>query len=202
MIHESAPWKAELLRDAELVERWATKTVVTERRSALVERKLFVSAYAIRRLNEAVKISSRFPEVTLPVTRFPPTGTSVDQWNIHRFDEHYDLGDGRVEQMPIFRFLNLLIHSLIFAEELNDRGQITGFCVTSDNSAEKGLYRVGLEAFISLMRDVGRDYPNTFVRRRVGDAWWTWAGDGEAPPEASIVWRRGSRSRRPLKKGC
>ena len=77
MIRESAPWKAELLRDADLIERWAKKTVASERRSALLERKVFVSAYAIRRLNEAVKISSRFREVTLPVTRLPPTGASI-----------------------------------------------------------------------------------------------------------------------------
>jgi hypothetical protein len=145
---------------------------------------VFVSAYAIRRLNEAVKISSRFREVTLTITRFPPTGTSVDQWNIHRFDDHYELNDGRVEQMPIFRFLNLIIHSLVFVEELNRRRQITGFSVTSDDSSEKGLYRVGLKAFINLMRDVGRDNPSNFARRRVGDAWWTWTGDGEPPPEA------------------
>ena len=160
MIQRSAPWKAELLRDADLIERWAKKTVESERRSALLERKVFVSAYAIRRLNEAVKISSRFREVTLPITRFPPTGTSVHQWNIHRFDEHYDLSDGRVEQMPIFRFLNLIIHSLVFAEEWNRKSQITGFSVTSDNASEKGLYRVGLKNFIDLMRDVGRvDHP-------------------------------------------
>ena len=182
MIRESGPWKAELLSDAELIERWAAKTVVTERRSALLERKVFVAAYAIRRLNEAVKISSRFREVTLPVTRFPPTGKSGYQWIIHHFDDYYDLSNGRVEQIPIFRFLNLLIHSLIFEEFLNDRHQITGFAVTSDNAAEKGLYYVELEAFINLMRDVGRDKPTHFVLRQVGDAWRAWLGDGEPPP--------------------
>ena len=70
MIRESGPWKAELLRDADLIERWAKKTVESERRSTLLERKVFVSAYAIRRLNEAVRISSRFRQVTLPVIRY------------------------------------------------------------------------------------------------------------------------------------
>jgi hypothetical protein len=184
MIRESGPWKAELLRDAELIERWANKTVVSERRSALLERKVFISAYAIRRLNEAVKISSRFREAMLAVTRFPRTATWVHRWNIHRFDEHYDLKDDRIEQIPVFRFLNLIIHSAVFVEELNDRTQVTGFCVTPDSSSEKGLYRVGLEAFINLMRDVGRDSPANFVSVRVGDTWWTWAGD-EPPQEAT-----------------
>jgi hypothetical protein len=184
MIHESGPWKVQLLREAELIERWATKTVATARRSALLERKLFLSAYAIRRLNEAFKISSRFGDAKLPVTRFPPTGTSVDQWNIHRFDEHYDFDAGRVQQMPIFQFLNLIIHSLILAEELNDQEQMTGFAVTSDHSSEKGLYRIELKTFLSLMREVGQDNPSTFVRRRIGDKWWIWTGDGE-PSEAT-----------------
>jgi hypothetical protein len=185
MIRESGPWKAELRRDAELIERWAAKTVVSERRSALLERKLFVSAYALRRLNEAARISSRFREVTLPVTRFPPTGASVDQWNIFHFDEHYDMDHGSVEQMPMFGLLNLLIHSLIFEEFLNDAEQIVGFAVTSDNASEKGLYYVELKAFISIMREVGSDNPSHFVRRRIGDTWWVWLGDGE-PPEAPL----------------
>jgi hypothetical protein len=37
---------------SEIIERCANKKVVTERRSALLEQKLFVSAYAIRRLNQ------------------------------------------------------------------------------------------------------------------------------------------------------
>jgi hypothetical protein len=181
MIRESAPWKAELLRDADLVERWAAKTAVTERRSALLERKLFVSAYAIRRLHEAVKISSRFRDIALPVTRFPPTGSATNRWDIFDFDDKYDTDNGQAERMPVFRFLNLLIHSLIFVEELNDREQVEGFLVTSDNASEKGLYHIELTTFVGLMRDVGRDYPTTFVRRRVGDGWWAWTGNGEPP---------------------
>ena len=184
MIRESGPWKAELLRDADLIERWAKKTVESERRSTLLERKVFVSAYAIRRLNEAVRISSRFRQVTLPVIRYPPTGASVDLWNNHRVGDHYDFNNGRDEKMPIFRFLNLIIHSLIFTRSVNDRNQIVGFAVTSDNSSEEGVYFVNLRAFINLMRDVGRDNPTTFAKRRGGDAW---LGDGEPPPETSIV---------------
>ena len=86
--------------------------------------------------------------------------------------------------MPIFRFLNLIIHSLIFTRSVNDRNQIVGFAVTSDNSSEEGVYFVNLRAFINLMRDVGRDNPTTFVRHQGGGAW---LGDGEPPPETSIV---------------
>jgi hypothetical protein len=69
--------------------------------------------------------------------------------------------------MPVFRFLNRIIHSLIFAEGLNDRLQVTDFCVTTDNSSKRGLYQVVLTVFIDLMREVGRDYPSKFVRREL-----------------------------------
>ena len=96
--------------------------------------------------------------------------------------------------MPVFWFLNLIIHSLVFGEFVNDRDQIIGFAVTSDNASEKGLYYVELGAFINLMRDVvGRDSPTTFVRRQGGGAW---LGDGEPPPEASIVLKAPNRGGR------
>lgn len=41
MIHESAPWKSHLLRDAALIERWAAKPGHSERRSFIIERKVF-----------------------------------------------------------------------------------------------------------------------------------------------------------------
>ena len=60
MIWESGPWKDRLLSDADLLERWAAKQSVTERRSYLLEQKIFISAYAIRKLFESEKVSSSF----------------------------------------------------------------------------------------------------------------------------------------------
>ncbi|MCJ8518522.1 hypothetical protein ABID21_001154 [Pseudorhizobium tarimense] len=58
MIADSAPWKDELLKDADLIERWAAKARPSERGSILIERKVFVSAFAMRKLIECEKVSS------------------------------------------------------------------------------------------------------------------------------------------------
>jgi hypothetical protein len=185
MISDSAPWKNGLLRDADLIELWAAKKAVTERRSALIERKVFFAAYAIRRLNEAQKISSSFGQRSLRVTRFPAQGAPVSPENSHRFDKLYEIGEGVTEQLQLFRLLNLLIHSLVFVEELDGEGQVIAFWVTSPNASKKGLYGVRVSDFVDMVRAVGRDYPSTIVRTRTeeGGVWETWIGDGSPPPE-------------------
>jgi len=49
MIAESSHWKEPLGRDADIIERWALKPD-NERRYAILERKIMLSAFAIRRL--------------------------------------------------------------------------------------------------------------------------------------------------------
>jgi hypothetical protein len=64
MIWESGPWKDVLLADAGLLERWAVKTKVTSRRSLLIERKVFLAAYTIRKHWEAQKLSTSFRDLS------------------------------------------------------------------------------------------------------------------------------------------
>ncbi|HEV7334488.1 MAG TPA: hypothetical protein VGO06_00860 [Bosea sp. (in: a-proteobacteria)] len=72
MIHQSAPWKAHLIRDAHLIERWAAKPNHSERRSFLIERTVFLAAYAMRKLDEDIKLSTDLLSADMPVLRFPP----------------------------------------------------------------------------------------------------------------------------------
>jgi len=58
MISESAPWKDHLALDANLIERWAAKPRSTARRSYIIEQKVFLTAYAMRKLLEGEKLSN------------------------------------------------------------------------------------------------------------------------------------------------
>ena len=56
MIWESYPWKNQLIADAAIIKRWASKTQHTQRRSMLIERKVFLAAYIIRKLDDDYKL--------------------------------------------------------------------------------------------------------------------------------------------------
>jgi glycerol kinase len=57
MIGDSVPWKDELLKIADRLENRKTQRRWTERTGFLAERDIMVSAYAIRKLLEARKVS-------------------------------------------------------------------------------------------------------------------------------------------------
>ena len=191
MIHESAPWKSHLLRDASLIERWAAKPERSERKSFLIERKVFLAAYAIRKLDESLKVSTDLLTAEVSLLRFPPSKPGFDLFTNHRCDEHFDLQDPQSVSLSHRRMLNLLVHSLVFVEVVGDAKTFDAFMVTSDHERDRGLYQVDMAAFVELMRLVGSDWPSSarWVREPTGSGWRVWAGHGEAPDVADMVRR-------------
>lgn len=185
MIHDSSPWKAELARDADLIERWAAKPVMSERRSFLFERKVFLAAYALRKLDEAARVSTDLLMQSIGVTQFAPSRAGFSAGTSHRWDDYFDLEGPVGHSLPCRRLINVLIHSLVFVEVLNDDDTIGGFMVTSDRESERGLYQVQLPDFVKVMRAAAADYPTHM--HRVFDPgtekWIIWAGYG-VPPAA------------------
>lgn len=165
MIYESSSWKTALGHDAELIERWAGKPAVSERRSFLLERKIFLAAYALRKLDEASKLSSTLLSNPVRVQRYPPAKEGFEAFNNHRFADYFDLGSPEPIQLPARRLVNVLIHSLVFVEMLSADHMVEGFLVTSDQEAVRGLLQFDLTAFTKLMRRASTDFPNSFLRR-------------------------------------
>ncbi|MBN9439896.1 hypothetical protein [Bosea sp. (in: a-proteobacteria)] len=188
MIRESAPWKTHLIRDAALIEHWCAKPRSSERRSFLLERKVFLAAYAMRKLDEALKVSTDLLASEMMVLRFPPTRAGFNLFNNHRFDEHFDLDAPENVALPRRRVLNLLVHSLVFVEVLGAAETCDAFMVTSDQERERGLLQVQFADFIGLMRLVGGDWPASvhLIRDADGSGWRVWAGHGKAPEVAQV----------------
>jgi hypothetical protein len=182
MIHESHPWKAALAKDADLIERWAAKKGVAERRSFLIERKVFLAAYAMRKLDDATKLSTDLLASTISVPRFPPVREGYSEINNYQFDEFFDMANPIQIDLRGRHLLNLLIHSLVFVEVLGDEETYDAFMVTSDHEQDKGLVQVSLTDFIGLMRLAANDYPTEveFTRGKKGE-WIKRAGRGKLP---------------------
>lgn len=192
MIHDSAPWKAHLASDADIIERWAAKPRQSAHRSFLIERKVFLAAYTMRKLDDAIKLSTATLSEPMRVQRYSPIQSGYSEVNSHRFDEFFDLANAAQVDLPARRILNLLIHSLVFVEVLGEAETYDAFMVTSDHEQARGLIQVGMAAFVELMRRASNDFPSSIRRTRDRDTgrWSTWAGDeppgSEVPDEGGV----------------
>jgi hypothetical protein len=119
MILESWPWKQRLLNDADLIERWARKGP-TERRSFMIEQKVFLAAYAMRKLSEARKLSSSFSERVIKCQIYAACKEPITIADNHKIDEVYDLDNPKRRTIAAKSLLDLIIHSFIFAEVVDD----------------------------------------------------------------------------------
>lgn len=185
MIHESSPWKAQLLRDATLVARWAATEAASESRSFRIERRVFLAAYAMRKLDEGLKVSTAVLGTTIAARKFSSTGPGFSSHTNYGFDRYFDLTKPQLVQLPRRQLLNLLIHSLAFVEVLDETDTYTGFMVTSDHERERGLFQVHLNDYLALMREVGRDYPSSAMSAFDSGTkrWINWVGHGDPPPD-------------------
>jgi hypothetical protein len=178
MINESSPWKIALARDSELIERWGAKTKSTERRSFLIEQKIFLAAYSLRKLDEATTLSTSTLSTPIPTICYPSIRSGYASADTLRLDRYFDLENGIPVQSPARRLINVIIHSLTFVEVLADDSTTQGFLVTSDHEAERGMIRVGLSSFTGLMRCAASDFPSAVCKRRDSKTgrWRIWAG--------------------------
>ncbi len=114
MIWDSVPWKEDLLRVADSLERRTTQRRWCERTSFLVERDVMNGAYALRKLNEARKISDELAAETFAAREHLLLGRPVDIWNRHDFYEHYDMEHPQPVQLALADFYNQVIHSWVW----------------------------------------------------------------------------------------
>ena len=66
MIWESHFWKSDILKDINLITRWQSRTA-TERQNVILEKKIMINAYVIRKLIEARKLSDRIRDAEITV---------------------------------------------------------------------------------------------------------------------------------------
>lgn len=179
MIRESAPWKTSLRKDAELLTRWAVKPP-TDQRAFLIERKLFLAAYTLRKLADDHKLSSGTLEAHARVKVASPRKPRFSGIQ-HSLDQYFDFENQSLCAVPWRRVVNMMIHSAAFSEVEDDKGCCVGFLVTSDRELARGLIQVELADFLDLMRVAADDFPSSLTQAWDSKAnrWNTWAGHDE-----------------------
>lgn len=169
MIWESGPWKDGLLRDADQLGRWAVRKSRIAQRDTLIEKKIFMAAYAIRKLFEANKVSAIIENGSVPCSTFRRLETTVTPWNWHRLDELFDIHAPKRISLSATALINQLIHSYIFMLNVDEAERVEGFYVTSGHAKKQKLFSVNMGDFCHLMRAVGENYPASMIIEKRDD---------------------------------
>lgn len=129
----------------------------TDRTGFLVERDIMISAYAIRRLNEARKLSDDLASRTFTVRRHALVGGAPDAWGRHEVWKHYDLENGFPVTLGLPALCNQVIHSWIWMLSADATGALDGVFVSSDRERRRGLYFFSLDLLTGVFTDVGEE---------------------------------------------
>jgi len=182
VIWESHSWKNQLVADAKTIQRWVSKTQHTQRRCTLIERKVFLAAYAIRKLDDDYKLSTKFHDRSFPCRTYPAKSNAITLLNADKVDDLYQLDCAKSETISVRHLMDIIIHNLVFLELLRDDLTVEAFLVTSDRRKTR-LWEIRADAFIKLMHDIGNDYPSTFryVCNPDTEEFVVWQGHGSPP---------------------
>jgi hypothetical protein len=158
VISDSIPWREELLRVADRLEQKKTQRRWTERSSFLVERDVMVSAYAIRKLLEARRLSDDLVAQPLKVRRHSLVGRPPDIWDRHEIWESFDLERGEEVSLSLKVFCNQIIHSWVWMLSATaDDMYWDGIYVSSDFERRRWLYFIDVNVLVAIFRAVGSE---------------------------------------------
>lgn len=154
MIWESGPWRDELVKAANRLEKRLTQRRWAERTSFLIERDVMVSAYAIRKLHEARKVSEKVAMAPVPVQRHQLIGRIPDILKTYDLDA-YDFEKVTAATITLRELCNQFIHSYVFVLSAADAGWgLGGLFVASDRERRRVLYHVDAADLIEAFRKV------------------------------------------------
>ncbi len=175
MIWESSVWKEELVRDLLTVKQQiddADHTTPYEKVAVAIEKFAFTSAFIIRKLSKANKLSDEVESTSLPVRRFPNTDSEVPIHflNWHKFETFYDLDMAEKTNLSPRRLCNMLIHSFVFVPEMDETGsKFESVLCNSDHTKDKHLYQISLDALFTFVEMVSADHIDYLVCKNLLD---------------------------------
>jgi len=158
MIWESGPWKHEIERCVDRLQRRKSQKRWTETSMARLERDIFYVAYAVRKLIDSAKLSDEVESIEVEATAYPLLGEYVDVMNWHKLNELYDLSEGRPRAIPLREFCNQIIHSFVFLPLFAEQQSgLLGLFVASDYQKDQEVLCFGIDAIIEALSAVALD---------------------------------------------
>lgn len=169
MIYESYPWKCDIATRAARLRRRKQQKRWPEASFAAVERDIFLSAYAVRKLIESNKISDEVQYSTIRAGAYQSRHIAVDFMNRHDLDSLYDLSvPSEKTEVSLLDFCNQIIHSFVFCLAFDDNRAFDGLFVASDRDKEQRLLHFEIDTVMDALERIANDDIVLLQARRVG----------------------------------
>lgn len=152
MISESCYWKDELYKCYLILAKFINQKRYFESSFVKAEKAIMLSAYIIRKLNDAEKIPPDFLKSSMTLTYFNSTEKTVDHYTSIDFDKNYHLDEEKKESNNIGFFINQIIHSFSYSIVFSkDSKTPEGFFLNSDNTKNSKLFYFSLDKYLELI---------------------------------------------------
>lgn len=157
MIWDSNSWKRQLAADARYLERAMRDASWNDDRFTALEKRVFVSAYAIRKLMDSQKLSDELERQPIRCKSYVSVGRTVDLMNWDRIDQLYDFTRAVPCELSVREYCNQVVHSFVFLLRTTRRNGLRGFYVASDRVKKGQLYELNIKDVIALIRATSID---------------------------------------------
>lgn len=163
MVYESCYWKDDLRSYAKELSDFSTCTILEDKyRDYRLEKALLLSAFTVRLLLDANKLSDGFDSCNLKVDFY--SAKKDAQKNISPLDKrfinerYFDLASPTSSSISLRQLTNQLIHSAVaVAFSYDNANRVLGFFVVSDNDYENRLCYCSIKEWISMVEAVADD---------------------------------------------
>lgn len=155
-----------LAKHAYCLDRHPIFSRIVERKEYIAERDLLLSAFIVRTLFEAGKLSDEMADYDLSIVSYPATPRNTNKLMplLRRVpdDDLYDYDRPTQLSIPGRRFVNQLIHAAVIpCFDFGDNTRPAAFMVVSDRFARECLYRCELDVWVKFVREVVHDEINS-----------------------------------------
>jgi len=151
MISESSYWKDELYKNYQILARFIYLKRRDERSFIKAEKAIMMSAYIIRKLNEASKIPPEFLKNSIYLTEYTAINTQIDKYNSHHIDRNYNLSESKKHNDKIEFFIDQIIHSFIFYFIIDENNNDFAILFNSDRTKRNSLFEISFEKIFEII---------------------------------------------------
>lgn len=167
MISESCYWKDELYRCYITIAKFINQKKYFEASYVNVEKAIMLSAYFMRKLDDAEKIPPDFLKSSITLSAYFHTDKIVDHYTVHDFDKNYDFGNEEKETKSIIFFLDQIIHSFSYSIVFSDDLKIPeGFFLNSDRTKNSKLFYFPLKKYLELILKISEGWIDSQYNER------------------------------------
>lgn len=158
MISESSYWKDELYKNYQTLARFINLKRRDERSFIKAEKAIMMSAYIIRKLNEATKIPPNFLKDSICLIEYSAINIHIDKYNSHHIDRNYNLSEAKKHNDKIEFFIEQIIHSFVFFFIIDESNKDFSILFNSDRTKKDSLYEISFEKIFEIILKISEGF--------------------------------------------